>query len=1442
MPIPVDQPWPGTERPPPRRFNYEPGWNLPQTQPGEGYLLAPFSALKSLSRHYSIARRCIEIRKKEITGLDWDIVLTSHAQKAYQGKPSMMRDFGERRAKAMRFFRKPDRNYFTFESWLSAVIEQVFTIDALSLWLCPKKGTGLGRGLLGSDLDRLWTLDGETIRPLLDLHGATPEPPAPGYQAYYQAVPRADFTTVINGLDLPELEGSEALPYRGDQLLYLPMVVRPDSPYGFSPTEQALTPILTGLRKQGMQLEFFTEGTVPAVYISPGDTTMTPNQIRELQDALNAVAGDQSWHWKIMVLPSGSKVLPQKSQDIVDQADEWIANEVAMMYGVNPMDLGILPKVSTVASPFAAREMAQASRSQQAKVDLKPLLKYLTANPNWILQDLCGQDDMELVFEGMREVADEAALTDMLVKQAQIGVRSVDEFRDKLNLAPWGLPESSGPVVFTPMGPIPLADAVAIASQTAQQKALPPGQSSSGGRNGKKKPATARSLPGGSVPARQRQRGGAALTPAHAASEGFMPERSPKKPSAAPAHAQAAVKAWDGSARGAHAELEALTRHLRRGREITTWEPRHLPERALGMIAEQMAKGADPGLAASLVKTLILPPASYEWVEKARHQSQQQSRQQRIAALEAKYAAQIQAAFTAAAGAAAALIAQWAAGTLAVTAAVLAGMIAALVLQHLRPVLERLWREAWRAGEKEAGDRDKAALAAFLDTWGRQVGEWVSDTSTAEIARLLHELAGLKRKRMIRELLRILEADVRSQRIAVSEITRAWNHAVLAIWRLLGVAEKGWRIADESACETCKKNQAQGWIPVTALFQSGDLAPGAHPHCRCHLVRRPAQEPPLAAKRRRGVNLDGEVVISAGDPEGGEDWRDNPAGGGGRTLYPHRADGTEVPGGVPGSSAGGEPPRWDASTPERRGYVNEYGDDDAQWPDRGHGVVPGPDEDFPDGGDEDEDSWPEGGHGTAQPPATPVGDGPRGRAPNAMGKAGKTSAAADFLRDAPAAKAGAVRKIMEQNFPPSALGWLKHARWVGPVDLPLDLVDMSGRKGWAASHEQDHVAAIAADMKAGKKINPAIMVIRPEHNHARLIDGRHRTLAAEKRGRPVRAYVGFLDSAAALKAAYDTYHQQFHAGDDPQNKSFTAGNVGGTTYGLTPLTVQGQQTPHRESCECCGETGEHETGHECYRCDASGYLEGSEIGSPFCEEVFRDQALHAKGCPNCGKPPFLGSGKVSKKSVRYRAADGAERCGTCSMFSAGTCSLVRGTISPDAVCDRWEPRGAARRAGPVAAGLAVRAADTGRVLMLQRAMTDDDPAAGAWEFPGGHVDDGEEPAEAAAREWAEETGCTVPDGMITGHWATPDGIYEGFVLSVPSEDDLPVFGDRDAVTNPDDPDGDQVEALAWWDPEHLRDNPAVRPELAASLGLALEALATAPVTKAAGGIRYIKGS
>lgn len=131
------------------------------------------------------------------------------------------------------------------------------------------------------------------------------------------------------------------------------------------------------------------------------------------------------------------------------------------------------------------------------------------------------------------------------------------------------------------------------------------------------------------------------------------------------------------------------------------------------------------------------------------------------------------------------------------------------------------------------------------------------------------------------------------------------------------------------------------------------------------------------------------------------------------------------------------------------------------------------------------------------------------------------------------------------------------------------------------------------------------------------------------------------------------------------------------------------------------------------------------------------------------------------------------------------------------------------------AGLAVKAADTGRVLMIQRALDDDDPAAGMWEIPGGHLEDDEDSLAAALREWGEETGSTLPGtANVVGSWTAPNGIYRGYVAVVPTEDSVPINAPHDErrVANPDDPNGNATEVTAWWPITALPDMPLLRPE------------------------------
>lgn len=465
-----------------RLEQYRVGWDLPTGTPGdEGLKLASFQELQTLADLYSVARACIEFLKAQIVSLEWDITPTRDAAKAMRNDQAAMKDFGERRAEAIKFFKHPDEDYFSWQSWISNVMEEILVYDALSIVMRPMRGRGNKKGLLGSNLHSLALVNGPTIRPLYNLRGGTPRPPSVGYQQYLYGVPRVDLMSAFMDRDLEEhgLKGEQVQQFTGSQLMYLRMVPRRWTPYGFPPIERGLIPIMTGLAKQGYQRDYFREGTVPAVYISPGND-LSPNQIRELQDALNAIAGDPAYHHKIIVLPSGSRVDPQRPTALADQFDEIVMAQTCMAFGVQPMQIGISPKVSTTQSPGAANQMAKMSGQQQDQSTLTPTLLFLTAVMEHILHVVCGQPDMQFIFEGMQEEEDEETQTNLIVNQVSHALLTIDEGRDKLGLQPFGLTETDEPGVFTPTGFMTLAQGSAMAQQQQALAAQSQNQSDTG--------------------------------------------------------------------------------------------------------------------------------------------------------------------------------------------------------------------------------------------------------------------------------------------------------------------------------------------------------------------------------------------------------------------------------------------------------------------------------------------------------------------------------------------------------------------------------------------------------------------------------------------------------------------------------------------------------------------------------------------------------------------------------------------------------------------------------------------------------------------------------------------------------------------------------------------------------------------------------------------------
>jgi hypothetical protein len=161
----------GLPRPQPRRWNAPVAWNMP-TQPGtEGIRISSFQTLRAYADMSSIVRACIDKRIEEIMGLEWDIVPTMEAELAMSDIADR-KDFQERRIKALRFFSRPDPEYDTYHAWLRALLEEVFVIDALSIYIAPPRVPG--KGLFGSNLAALALIAGDTIRPLVDVQGSRP--------------------------------------------------------------------------------------------------------------------------------------------------------------------------------------------------------------------------------------------------------------------------------------------------------------------------------------------------------------------------------------------------------------------------------------------------------------------------------------------------------------------------------------------------------------------------------------------------------------------------------------------------------------------------------------------------------------------------------------------------------------------------------------------------------------------------------------------------------------------------------------------------------------------------------------------------------------------------------------------------------------------------------------------------------------------------------------------------------------------------------------------------------------------------------------------------------------------------------------------------------------------------------------------------------------------
>ena len=326
-----------TGQPDPRLWQYPVAWNI---QFGKDRHVS-WETLKQASEA-PLFRACIELRKTEISTMDWSVRVSPKAaakiaNRSGQFQESVARELRDQYQdeidRITDFWEVPDRkNGRNFNEWIALAMDEQLVWDALAIY--PHM-------TYGGDLVGLWVLDGSTIMPLFDETGGRPMPPFPAYQQVMYGFPRGEFTAQV-----VEQDGQQIVPggMLSSQLLYRRRVPRTYSPYGFSPTEQALLDGLLYNKRFQWMLAEYTEGSMPSQFMeSDGMLDWTPTQVQDYERWLNdTMTGNTAERMRVRFLPPGLKpsTLAHPGERYRPDYDLHLVKLVAMHFGTTASELG----------------------------------------------------------------------------------------------------------------------------------------------------------------------------------------------------------------------------------------------------------------------------------------------------------------------------------------------------------------------------------------------------------------------------------------------------------------------------------------------------------------------------------------------------------------------------------------------------------------------------------------------------------------------------------------------------------------------------------------------------------------------------------------------------------------------------------------------------------------------------------------------------------------------------------------------------------------------------------------------------------------------------------------------------------------------------------------------------------------------------------------------
>jgi hypothetical protein len=449
-PIPygaLDASRPDSGMPEPRQYQYVPYYNVPGTNERE----VEWETLRQAADS-PLFRSCIEIRKNEISCLDWNIGVAKSvvAQRAKDDqKPrqdvenDLRQQYKEDIQRATDFMAMPDRrNGRDFSAWVALLLEEHLKWDGMVIY--PRK-------TYGGDLLDLMLVDASTIKPLLDEQGGRPLPPAPAYQQILQGFPRSEFTADTSKTS----DGKEYVPgaFSSAQLIYERRVQRLNTPYGFSPTEQALLDGLLWNKRFSWMMAEYTEGSQPVQWIvNKGTSSWSAQQLLEYERFFNdRYSGKTATRYRNPFLPEGLE--PVQQAQIPDRYkpdyDLFIIRLVASHFDVTLPELGFSEPGGLGSSGYHEGQ----ADIQYRKATL-PTSRWVQQLITRILHQHFGMpDELEFCFLGLED-EDEAAADAVAADRVRRGSMTTNEDRQRIGMPPYPFDEADMPMVETARGVI----------------------------------------------------------------------------------------------------------------------------------------------------------------------------------------------------------------------------------------------------------------------------------------------------------------------------------------------------------------------------------------------------------------------------------------------------------------------------------------------------------------------------------------------------------------------------------------------------------------------------------------------------------------------------------------------------------------------------------------------------------------------------------------------------------------------------------------------------------------------------------------------------------------------------------------------------------------------------------------------------------------------------